>query len=82
MSATPKSVDAKLGMQEQWDTSMLGGANSAWLESQYEQYLRDPNSVDEQWQNYFASLPMVALEAQQSESGVVVHQRVPLIMLT
>jgi len=38
MSATPKSVDDKLGMQEQRETTMLGGANSAWLENQYEQY--------------------------------------------
>ena len=65
MSATPKSVDAKASMQEQWDTSMLGGANSPWLESQYEQYLRDPNSVDETWRNYFAGLPMVAQNARE-----------------
>ncbi len=65
MSATPKSVNAKPGMQEQWDTSMLGGANSPWLESQYEQYLRDPNSVDEAWRDYFASLPMVAENARE-----------------
>ena len=65
MSATPKSVNAKPGMQEQWDTSMLGGANSPWLESQYEQYLRDPNSVDEAWRDYFASLPKVAENARE-----------------
>ncbi|MFK7853178.1 MAG: 2-oxoglutarate dehydrogenase E1 component [Granulosicoccus sp.] len=52
-------------MQEQWDNSMLGGANSPWLESQYEQYLSDPNSVDESWRNYFASLPMVAENARE-----------------
>lgn len=60
MSSTPKSVDAKLSMQEQWNTSMLGGANSTWLESQYEQFLLDPDSVEEPWRNYFASLPLVA----------------------
>ena len=60
MSATPKSVNGKASMQEQWDNSMLGGANSPWLESQYEQYLSDPNSVDEKWRDYFGNLPMVA----------------------
>ena len=65
MSSTSKTVDAKPGMQEQWDTSLLGGANSPWLESQYEQYLRDPNSVDETWRDYFAALPMVAENARE-----------------
>ena len=60
MSARPESVDQKASMQEQWDTSVLAGANSAWLESQYEQYLSDPNSVDEVWRDYFGNLPMVA----------------------
>ena len=62
MSATPKSLDSKASMQEQWDNSLLGGANYPWLESQYEQYLRDPNSVDEAWRDYFGNLPLVADE--------------------
>jgi len=74
MSATPKSVDAKPGMQDQWDTSMLGGANSVWLESQYEQYLRDPNSVDEAWRDYFASLPLVADNAREVAHSEVREQ--------
>lgn len=65
MSATPKSVNDKPGMQEQWTTSMLGGANSAWLENQYEQFLRDPNSVDEQWRSYFEGLPVVGQNARE-----------------
>lgn len=60
MSASPKSIEPPASMQEQWDSSMLGGANSPWLESQYEQYLQDPNSVDESWRDYFGNLPMVA----------------------
>lgn len=70
MSARPKSTEAKSSMQEHWDNSMLGGANSPWLESQYEQYLLDPNSVDESWRDYFGNLPMVdenAREAVHSE---------------
>jgi len=74
MSATPKSVDDKLGMQEQRETTMLGGANSAWLENQYEQYLRDPNSVDEQWRDYFAGLPMVAENARETAHSEIREQ--------
>ncbi len=74
MSATPKSVGSKPGMQEQWDTSMLGGANSPWLESQYEQYLSDPNSVDEAWRDYFANLPMVAENAREVAHSAIREQ--------
>jgi len=51
-------------MKGQLETSMLGGANSPYLEMHYEQYLRDPNSVDESWRDYFASLPMVSDNAR------------------
>ena len=60
MSAKPESVNPNVSMQEQWDSSVLAGANSSWLESQYEQYLSDPNSVDEVWRDYFGNLPMVS----------------------
>ena len=39
--------------------SMLDGGNIVYLESQYENYLRDPNTVSEAWRNYFEQLPMV-----------------------
>ena len=74
MSATPKSVDSKASMQEQWDTSLLGGANSPWLEHQYELYLSDPNSVDEAWREYFANLPMVAENAREVAHSAVREQ--------
>jgi 2-oxoglutarate dehydrogenase E1 component len=34
----------------------LYGGNAAFLDALYEQYLRDPASVDERWRNYFAQL--------------------------
>ncbi len=40
-------------------TSMLDGGNIVYLETQYENYLRDPNSVSESWRKYFEQLPMV-----------------------
>ena len=35
----------------------LYGGNAAFLDALYEQYLRDPASVEEKWRHYFESLP-------------------------
>ena len=35
----------------------LFGGNAAFLDALYEQYLRDPASVEESWRRYFESLP-------------------------
>ena len=35
----------------------LYGGNADFLDALYEQYLRDPQSVDERWRRYFAQLP-------------------------
>ncbi len=51
-------------MKAKFETTMLGGANSPYLEHIYEAYLRDPNSVDETWRDYFAGLPMVSDHAR------------------
>ena len=46
-------------MQRMWDTGHIAGGNAAYVEELYESYLRDPNSVDPQWQDYFEKLPAV-----------------------
>jgi len=46
------------------EATILGGANSPYLEVLYEQYLSDPNSVDETWREYFQALPMVGDNGQ------------------
>ena len=71
MNASLKPEDKQASMQEQWDSSMLGGANSPWLESLYEQYLQDPNSIDEAWRDFFGNLPMIAENTRE-----VAHSRV------
>lgn len=43
-------------MQEMFKSSYLSGANASYIEELYEAYLADPNSVDENWRNYFSSL--------------------------
>jgi len=42
-----------------WGSSPLAGANAAYLEELYEQYLQDPQSVDPHWRGFFETLPMV-----------------------
>ncbi len=39
--------------------SYLSGGNASYLEDLYEQFLKDPNSVDQAWRQYFQSLPRV-----------------------
>jgi 2-oxoglutarate dehydrogenase E1 component len=46
-------------MQGWWDSSQFSGGNAAYLEILYEQYLYDPNSVAEEWQQHFKTLPTV-----------------------
>lgn len=42
-----------------WGTSLLTGSNAVYLEQIYENYLRNPNSVEPEWRTYFETLPRV-----------------------
>ena len=46
-------------MQALQQTSLLDGGNGAYLESQYESFLHDPDSVPPGWRTYFAGLPQI-----------------------
>jgi len=47
-------------LQKLQASSYLGGGNASYIEGLYEEYLNNPNSVDEFWRNYFASLTQQA----------------------
>src|SRR5947209_15647743 len=49
-------------IQEQRDSSYLFGANASYLEELYEKYLKDPQSVELEWRNYFASISKNAVQ--------------------
>ncbi len=49
----------KATMQEQLQTSYLSGGNANYIEELYETYLQDPNAIEQEWRDYFASLPAV-----------------------
>ena len=50
-------------------TSFLSGTNAAFIESLYSQYLANPESVDEGWRGYFASLAEQGLSPTQLGHG-------------
>lgn len=55
---------------DEWFASTaLGGANQSYVEEIYEQYLDDPDSVDESWKAVFAQLPQ-AKNTEQPHSSV------------
>jgi 2-oxoglutarate dehydrogenase E1 component len=61
-------------MSNQWmkmlqQTSLLDGGNGAYLESLYEAWLHDPDTVPDNWREYFTGLPRV----NGQDSGDVLH---------
>jgi len=58
----------KKTLEELQRSSYLSGNNAAYLEEIYDQYLRDPNSVDAKWRSYFQSLPQVGANTAKDVS--------------
>lgn len=46
-------------MEGLWRTSHISGGNASYVEDLFEDYLLDPNSVPENWREYFEKLPKV-----------------------
>jgi 2-oxoglutarate dehydrogenase E1 component len=46
-------------LQNEWASSYLSGGSMAYVDSLYEDYLADPNSVSTEWQAVFNALPKV-----------------------
>ena len=57
-------------LSEQMAASPLSGANAAFVEALYEQYLQNPDSVDAAWRRYFDSLPNAG-QPERAHSAVV-----------
>jgi len=49
----------KASMRDLWENSMLDAGSAAWLEGLYESYLLNPNNVESNWREFFATLPRV-----------------------
>lgn len=61
-------------MELLWRSSHIAGGNATYVEDLYEAYLRDPNSVPEQWRDYFDKLPLV--ESQVANLKDIPHSTV------
>ncbi|MDZ4867278.1 MAG: 2-oxoglutarate dehydrogenase E1 component [Alphaproteobacteria bacterium] len=65
--ATPQTKDARLNDVFE-ATSFLNGANANFIEQQLALYLNDPNSVDESWRTFFATVVDRTTEAAHGPS--------------
>lgn len=64
-------------MQRMWRSAHISGGNAAYVEELYESYLLDPNTVSEEWRDYFSRLPQVA----DSQNPDVSHSAIRDIFL-
>ncbi|MGC7589815.1 2-oxoglutarate dehydrogenase E1 component [Bisgaard Taxon 46] len=62
-------MQQKNSISEWLNSSALGGINQTYIEELYEDYLRNPESVDASWQEIFHSLPKT-VEIEQPHSQV------------
>lgn len=60
-------------MQARWRTSHISGGNAVYIETMYEQYIKDPNSVPPEWRSYFERLPKVNGTTQDVPHSTVVE---------
>lgn len=57
------------GAMKAWlDSSYLAGANQSYIEQIYEDFLTDPDSVDDSWRSIFQQLPTSGLPSEQLHS--------------
>ncbi len=62
-------------MELLWGTSHISGGNASYVEQLYDSYLHDPNSVPEEWRNYFDKLPRVSPVVMQDTPHSVVREQ-------
>lgn len=55
-------------MEVMWSTGHLSGSNASYVEELYEDFLVDPDSIPQQWRNFFQSLPAVNARNQADVS--------------
>ncbi len=67
----------KKSMSELWDSSTIYGGSTAWLESMYETYLTDPDSLEEKWRQYFDAIPVNEHNGTRHEPNFVEREISP-----
>ncbi len=66
-----------LSLEQQVSGSLLGGSNSAWLESVYESWQLAPESVPKKWRQYFEQLAVTdGVSVAESTEDEELHSQV------
>lgn len=61
-------------MELMWSTGHLSGGNANYVEQLYDQYLQDADSVSQEWQAFFQSLPLVSGSSQPDISHLEIQE--------
>ncbi|HAT9213781.1 TPA: 2-oxoglutarate dehydrogenase E1 component [Legionella pneumophila subsp. pneumophila] len=59
MNPLERMIMSSSDLQKEWASSYLSGGSMAYVDSLYEDYLADPDSVSEDWRAVFSALPKV-----------------------
>lgn len=57
-------------LQKKWASAFLSGGNMAYVDTLYEDYLKDPTSVSAEWRQTFDALPTVTSQKEISHRAV------------
>lgn len=66
-------------MHQMWRSAHISGGNAAYVEELYEQFLRDPNSIPEEWRDYFEKLPQIEGFNAQDVSHATIREHFELL---
>ncbi|MDE1461181.1 2-oxoglutarate dehydrogenase E1 component [Spartinivicinus poritis] len=66
-------------MHQMWRTAHISGGNAAYVEELYEQFLRDPNAIPEEWRDYFEKLPQIEGVSAQDVSHATIREHFQLL---
>jgi 2-oxoglutarate dehydrogenase E1 component len=66
-------------MEQLRRTSHISGGNAVYIEGLYDSYLYDPNSIPEEWRDYFDQLPRVENSVTQDTPHSVIRENFRLL---
>ena len=69
-----KFVQGEKVIKDLIENSYLFGGNAPYVEELYEQYLEDPNSVDEKWRQYFDRLQQAPASSFGAKSAGLISE--------
>ncbi len=61
-------------MELMWKSGHLSGGNASYVEQLYDQFLKEPDSVPQEWRTYFENLPRISDSPQSDISHLEVQQ--------